>query len=68
MKVKLEQNGWEKLTARLDALIAADPKIGCKSDLFAKRLRLRQKKAFARIEAHPNSRAYRDYVLIPGEK
>ena len=68
MKVKLEQNGWEKLTARLDALIAADPKIGRKSDLFAKRLRLRQKKAFARIEACPNSRAYRDYVLIPGEK
>ena len=68
MKVKLEQNGWEKLTARLDALIAADPKIGRQSDLFAKRLRLRQKKAFARIEACPNSRAYRDYVLIPGEK
>ena len=66
MKVKLEQNGWEKLTARLDTLIAADPKIGRQSDLFAKRLRLRQKKAFARIEANPDSRAYRDYVLVPG--
>ena len=68
MKVKIVPNGWEKLTARLDALIAADPKIGCQSDLFAKRLRLRQEKAFARIEAHPGSRAYRDYVLVPGEK
>ena len=68
MKVKLEPNGWEKLIGRLDGLIAADPKIGRKSDLFAKRLCARQKKAFARIEACPNSRAYRDYVLVPGEK
>ena len=66
VKVKLEQNGWEKLTGRLAAMIAADPKIGRQSDLFAKRLRTRQAKAFARIEANPDSRAYRDYVLVPG--
>ena len=66
MKVKIEPNGWEKLNKRLGALIAADPKIGRQSDLFAKRLRVRQEKAFARIEAHPTSRAYRDYVLVPG--
>ena len=66
MKVKLEQNGWEKLTGRLAEMIAADPKIGRQSDLFAKRLRTRQAKAFARIEANPDSRAYRDYVLVPG--
>ena len=68
MKVKIVPNGWEKLTERLDALIAADSKIGRQSDLFAKRLCARQEKAFARIEARPNSRAYRDYVLVPGEK
>ena len=66
MKVKIEPNGWEKLTERLKALVTADPKIGRQSDLFAKRLRARQEKAFARIEAHPDSRAYRDYVLVPG--
>ena len=67
MKVTIENNGWAKLTERLNALIAADPKIGRQSDLFAKRLRTRQAKAFARIEAKPGSRAYRDYVLVPGE-
>lgn len=65
---RLQQNGWEKLTGRLAAMIAADPKIGRQSDLFAKRLRTRQAKAFARIEANPDSRAYRDYVLVPGRK
>ena len=66
MKVKIEPNGWEKLTERLEALIAADPKIGRQSERFAKRLSMRQKKALARIEARPDSRAYRDYVLVPG--
>ena len=66
MKVKIVPNGWAKLNERLEKLIAADPKIGRQSDLFAKRLRARQDKAFARIEAHPDSRAYRDYVLVPG--
>ena len=67
MKVKIEPNGWAKLNARLEALIAADPKVGRQSDLFAQRLRARQQKAFAHIFQHPNSKAYRDYVLVPGE-
>ena len=68
MKVKLEPKGWEKLTGRLAAMIAADPKIGRQSDLFAKRLRTRQAKAVARIEANPESLFYRDSVLVPCEK
>ena len=67
MKVKIEPNGWAKLNARLQALIAADPKIGRQSDLFAKRLHERQEKAFAKILSRPGSKAYRDYVLVPGE-
>ena len=67
MKVKIEPNGWAKLNARLEALIAADPKVGRQSELFAQRLRARQRKAFTNIFQRPGSRAYRDYVLVPGE-
>ena len=62
----IEPNGWAKLNARLDAMLAENPQLRRQSDAYAKRLQKRQAKAFAKILAHPTSKAYRDYVMVPG--
>lgn len=55
--------------ARLDAIVAlaeaASPKLKRRGDRFRSALDERQKRSFAKILAHPGSKAYRDYVEIP---
>lgn len=66
MKVAIEPNGWNMLKARLDDVLTGNSQVRRRSDQYAKRLAERQAKAFAKILARPQSRAYRDYVLVPG--
>lgn len=55
--------------ARLNAIVAlaeaASPKLKRRGDRFRRALDERQKRSFAKILAHPGSKAYRDYVEIP---
>lgn len=66
MNVTIEPNGWNMLKARLDDVLAGDSQVRRRSDQYAKRLAERQAKVFAKILARPQSRAYRDYVLVSG--
>lgn len=55
--------------ARLDAIVAlaeaASPKLKRRGDRFRRALDERQKRNFAKILAHPKSKAYHDYVEVP---
>lgn len=65
MKAKIAPDAWERLNLICDAIESADPELKRKSEVRSNKMLARQERAFARIMKRPNSKAYRDYVLIP---
>lgn len=65
MNVKIVPGAWERLNLICDAIESADPALKRKSELRSNRMLARQERAFASIMKRPNSKAYRDYVLVP---
>lgn len=62
---KAGRNRYVALCAFVGKAESASPKLKRRGDRFRRALDERQKRSFAKILAHPRSKAYHDYVEVP---